>query len=132
MKKIRNILLIVAFVFTGAQELKAQIDTNFWFAAPWVTPDHWWRDPMAFHISTFNNPTIVNIKQPASTYDTTFTVPANTLFTKYVSHIMNSLESKPANSVLNTGVHITSNFPITVVYDIITRAPNFYNPKPIL
>ncbi len=129
MKKIRNLLLIVAFVFTGAQELKAQIDTNFWFAAPWVTPDHWWRDPMAFHISTFNNPTIVNIKQPASSYDTTFTVPANTLFTKYVSHIMNSLESKPANSVLNTGVHITSNFPITVVYDIITRSPNFYNPE---
>lgn len=129
MKKIKNFILVIVFTLTGAQELQAQIDTNFWFAAPWVTPDHWWRDPIAFHISTFNNPTIVNIKQPASSYDTTFTVPANSLFTKYVTHIMNDLESKPANAVLNTGVHITSNFPITVVYDIITRSPQFYNPE---
>ncbi|MBI3136861.1 MAG: PKD domain-containing protein [Bacteroidetes bacterium] len=129
MKLIRKIVLIVAFSCCGVQQVNAQIDTNFWFAAPWVTPDHWWRDPIAFHISTFSNPTIVNIKQPALAYDTTFTVPANSLFTKYVTHIMNQLESKPANSVLNSGVHITSNYPITVVYDIITRAPNYYNPE---
>lgn len=129
MKLIRKIVLIFSITLCGFQQVNAQIDTNFWFAAPWVTPDHWWRDPMAFHISTFNNPTIVNIKQPASSYDTTFTVPANSLFTKYVSHIMNQLETKPADAVLNTGVHITSNHPITVVYDIITRAPNFYNPE---
>src|SRR5688572_6107816 len=129
MKLIRKIVVLAAILFSGLQDVRAQIDTNFWFAAPWVTPDHWWRDPMAFHISTFNNPTIVNIKQPSSSYDTTFTVPANSLFTKYVTHIMNQLETKPANSVLNTGVHITSNYPITVVYDIITRSPQFYNPE---
>lgn len=129
MKLIRKVILIFAILFTAMPDGKAQIDTNFWFAAPWITPDHWWRDPIAFHIATFNNPTIVNIKQPASSYDTTFTVPANSLFTKYVTHIMNSLESKPANSVLNTGVHITSNHPITVVYDIITRPTNYYNPE---
>ncbi|MBL7900011.1 MAG: IgGFc-binding protein, partial [Crocinitomicaceae bacterium] len=125
----RKVFLIFAILFTAMPDGKAQIDTNFWFAAPWITPDHWWRDPIAFHIATFNNPTTVNIKQPASSYDTTFIVPANSLFTKYVTHIMNSLESKPANSVLNTGVHITSDYPITVVYDIITRPTNYYNPE---
>jgi gliding motility-associated-like protein len=129
MKRLRFFVLFVGLLLSGAQELRAQIDTTFWFAAPWVTPDHWWRDPMAFHFSTFNNPTIINMKMPASTFDTTFTVPANTLFTKYVTHLMNAIESKPANTVLNTGIQITSNFPITVVYDIITRSPQFYNPE---
>ncbi|MBK8924324.1 MAG: gliding motility-associated C-terminal domain-containing protein [Crocinitomicaceae bacterium] len=129
MKLLKKLLLIALFIIAGGQELKAQIDTNFWFAAPWVTPDHWWRDPIAFEISTFGNPTTVRIQQPASSYDTIFTVPANSLFTKYVTHIMNSLESKPADALLNTGVHITSDYPITVVYDIITRSPQFYNPE---
>ncbi|MBD3637095.1 MAG: PKD domain-containing protein [Crocinitomicaceae bacterium] len=116
----------------GTQEAKAQIDTTFWFAAPWVTPDHWWRDPIAFHFSTFNNPTTtIRLYQPAGTYDTTFTVGANTLFTKYVTHLMwaNILESKPADAVLTNGFKVESDFPITVVYDIITRSPNFYNPE---
>lgn len=129
MKWIRNMFLMFTLLINGADELKAQIDTNFWFAAPWITPDHWWRDPIAFHISTFGNPTTVHIQQPAASYDTTFTVPANSLFTKYVTHIMAQLETSPANSVLTSGVHITSDYPITVVYDIITRSPNFYNPE---
>lgn len=116
----------------GTQEAKAQIDTTFWFGAPWVTPDHWWRDPIAFHFSTFNNPsTTIRLYQPAGTYDTTFTVGANTLFSKDVTHLLtaNILENKPADVVLDYGFKVESDFPITVVYDIITRAPNFYNPE---
>lgn len=84
---------------------------------------------MAFHVATFNNPTTVRIQQPASSYDTTFTVPANQLFTKFVSHIIDSVESKPADQLLRTGFHITSDYPITVVYDIITRGTQFFNPE---
>lgn len=130
MKKIRSLFIVLTFAFVGfSSEVKAQIDTTFWFAAPWVTPDHWWRDPIAFHVSAFNNPTTVRIQQPASSYDTTFLVPANTLFTKYVHFMMDSIESKPANTVLRSGFKISSDFPITVVYDIISRSPNFYNPE---
>lgn len=129
MKRIKYLVLFIYLSISALQEVKSQIDTTFWFAAPWVTPDHWWRDPMALEFSTFNNPTTIRIQQPAATYDTIFTVPANSLFTKYVSHIMNALESKPANTVLNTGIYISSDFPITCVYDIITRTPNFYNPE---
>ncbi|HYG49344.1 MAG TPA: hypothetical protein VD905_00500, partial [Flavobacteriales bacterium] len=131
MKKHLKYLVILLTGFTlGTSEIKAQIDTVFWFGAPWVTPDHWWRDPIAFEISTFNYPTTtVRIQQPASTYDTTFTVGPNTLFTKYMQHMMTSLENKPANTVLSRGFKISSDHPITVVYDIITRSPNFYNPE---
>jgi gliding motility-associated-like protein len=133
MKWLKYIILTVGLWSTvGSQEAKAQIDTTFWFAAPWVTPDHWWRDPIAFHFSTFNNPTTtIRLYQPAGTYDTTFTVGPNTLFSKEVTHLMFSgeLESTPADAILTTGFKIESDFPITVVYDIITRAPNFFNPE---
>lgn len=132
MKWIKYIILTVGLWSIGSPSAKAQIDTTFYFAAPWVTPDHWWRDPIAFHFSTFSNPTTINLRQPAGTYDTTFTVPANTLFTKYVTHLLQTfdvLESKPADAILTTGFEITSDYPITVVYDIITRPTNYYNPE---
>jgi len=39
------------------------------------------------------------------------------------------LESKPADSVVTYGYNITSDFPITVVYDVVTRPPNSNNPE---
>ncbi len=129
MRFYRYLIIALLLLLAAPKKADAQIDTLFWFSAPWTTPDHWWRDPIAFHVSTFNNPTTVRIQQPASTYDTTFVVPANTLFSKYVDFMIDSVESKPANQILRTGFKITSDYPITVVYDIITRSPNFYNPE---
>ncbi|MEX1002803.1 MAG: PKD domain-containing protein [Crocinitomicaceae bacterium] len=125
MKCIKLIILTIGIWFaTGTQEARAQIDTAFWFAAPWVTPDHDQNQPMAFHFSTFANATTIRLYQPAHTYDTTFIVPANTLFSKYVSHLVNTLESKPADMVLNWGFKIESDFPIIVVYDFISSPDN--------
>lgn len=126
----KKLVLISLFaLFVGAKEVKAQIDTVFWFAAPWVTPDHWWRDPIAFHFSSFNNPTTVRLQMPATGYDTTINIPANSLFSKNVDFMMSAIETKPANTVLNSGFQITSDFPITAVYDVITRGPNYNNPE---
>lgn len=111
-------------ITAGSWKATAQIDTTFWFAAPWVTPDHDQNTPMAFHFSTFNNPTTIRLYQPASVYDTTFTVPANTLFSKYVSHLVDSLESKPADVVINRGFKIEADFPIIAVYDFISSPNN--------
>ncbi|MBW7867054.1 MAG: PKD domain-containing protein [Brumimicrobium sp.] len=123
------IILSILFVLIGTKSANAQIDTVFWFSAPWLTPDHTNQKPMAFHISTFNNPTTVRIKQPAGTYDTTIVIPPNTLFSKYVSFMINQVETKPANTVLSTGFRFTSDYPITVVYDIITAPTTYYNPE---
>ena len=125
MKSLKHIFIVLFVMFVSTNDAKAQVDTTFWFAAPWVTPDHAQNFPMAFHISTFNNPTVVRLRQPASTYDTTFTVPANSLFSKYVTHILDQVESKPADdNSLTTGFEITSDFPIVAVYDFLSSANN--------
>ncbi len=129
MKSISKILIVLSLVLFASTKITAQVDTSFWFAAPWVTPDHDDRDPIYFHFSTFGNPTTVRIQQPASTYDTTFVVPANALFSKAVDFMMDSLESKPADQLLRTGFHITSDFPMVVVYDVVTRGPASNNPE---
>ncbi len=58
------------------------------------------------------------------TYDTTFTVAPNSLFSKEMTHILNELETKPANTVLTSGFEITSDFPIIVVYDFLSSSNN--------
>ncbi|GAB4205730.1 MAG: hypothetical protein Fur0023_14850 [Bacteroidia bacterium] len=138
MSKYRHIL--ISAIIGLFNSLHSQIDTVFWFAAPWVTPDHTWKEPVQFHISSFGNPTTVRIRQPAmgTWYDTTFTMPANSLVnvTYWKGALagpttlgFDSLESRPANTVLRKGFKISSDNPITVVYDVVTRAPTFYNPE---
>ena len=98
--KLRRIILLLALIFTvGSFESKGQIDSVFWFAAPWVSPSHAGNTPIALRISTFNAPTTVRVYQPAGTYDSTFVVPANSLSSLFLSSIVNTLESKPANSL---------------------------------
>jgi gliding motility-associated-like protein len=133
-------ILIIGFLLLIYKNTSSQIDTVFWFAAPWVTPDHTWKEPVQFHISSFGNPTTVRIRQPAmgTWYDTTFTMPANSIVnvTYWKGALagpttmgFDSLECRPANTVLRKGFKISSDNPITVVYDFVTRAPTFYNPE---
>lgn len=100
--------------------VQAQIDTLFWFAAPWVTPDHDGNTQLAFRISSFSNPSNVRLQLPAQGFDTTFVVPANTVSSIPLNHIVNDLESQPADAILTSGVKVTSDELITVVYDFIS------------
>jgi gliding motility-associated-like protein len=127
MKKSKKIIIPFLFLLIAfAPVMKAQVDTVFWFAAPWVTPDHAGNRPMAFRVSSFGQTTTVRIQQPASTYDTTFIMPANSLFSKFLTHLhlAGRVETKPANTVKQTGFKITSDFPITVVYDFLSSGNN--------
>ncbi|MBN8692988.1 MAG: PKD domain-containing protein [Bacteroidetes bacterium] len=140
MKKIKLIVLFLIFIMKSFTSL-AQIDTVFWFAAPWVTPDHTWRDAVKMHISGPSG-TTVRIRQPAAIlpnkYDTTFTIPASgffdyTFWRDAAAGVTNfgydSLESRPANAVRPYGLKVTSSREITIVYDVVTRANTFYNPE---
>jgi len=123
MKKVLNkILLIILLAFSTP--VISQIDTVFWFAAPWVTVGHASNVPVVMRLSSFNNLTTVRVRQPASTFDTTFTIPANSLVSESLSHLINNIENTPANTVLNRGIKITSDFPITVVYEVVTSGNN--------
>ena len=124
MKWFKYILITLILASLSTKKGSAQVDTVFWFAAPWVTPDHAGNQPMAFHFSTFANATTIRLRQPASVYDTTFTVAPNALFSKFVSHLLDSLESKPADSVINRGFEVTSDFPIVAVYDFQSTGNN--------
>ena len=108
--------LVMLMSFQG----HSQTDTLFWFAAPWVTPDHDGNVQFAFRISTLSGMTSVRIQMPASTYDTSFVVPPNSLASIDLSHLVNQIESKPANQTLSSGIKITSDEMITVVYDFIS------------
>lgn len=123
--KLRQLLLALILIFTlNSFESKSQIDSVFWFAAPWVTPNHSGNTPVAFRISTYNKPTQVRVYQPAGTYDSTFIVPPNSLNSHFLSSIINTLESKPADNILNYGIKIEADTLITVVYEVLTSGNN--------
>ena len=136
MKKIKLIVFVLSFLVKFTPVF-SQIDTVFWFAAPWVTPDHTWRDDIKVHIAG-NAGTVVRVRQPGAIlpnkYDTTFIIPASRSFDYTfwrdaaagpTNMGYDSLESRPANTVLPYGLKITASRKITVVYDVVTRSPNF-------
>jgi hypothetical protein len=143
MTKANKILILFVFLLIRANISFAQIDTAFWFACPWTTPDHWWKENIVLHISTFNNPaTTVRLRQPAAIapnkYDTTIIIGPNTTF-NYIfwrdklasptNFAFDSLEVRPANTVVPYGLYLSSSASITVVYDAITRPTQFFNPE---
>lgn len=123
MKKIKILFTLLIFLLVTPLA-KAQIDTVFWFAAPWVSPGHAQNKPVALRFSTFNTPTTVHLFQPAGTYDTTFTIAPNSLKSVFLDHIINTLESQPADTPLNYGLKIETDEPVTVVYEVLTVVNN--------
>jgi gliding motility-associated-like protein len=123
MKKVLNRLLLVLLILSSKSVL-SQIDTVFWFAAPWVTTGHAGNTPVVLRLSSFNNATTVRVRQPAGTFDTTFVIPANSLVSESLSHLISQIENTPANTVHNRGLKITSNFPMTAIYEVVTIVNN--------
>jgi gliding motility-associated-like protein len=138
-----RIACLVLFFFIKLTISFAQIDTAFWFAAPWVTPDHAARNPIIAHISTFGTPATVRLRQPAAPasyrYDTTINIPANTTFNynfwRYALAVgppsaappvrgFDSLEIRPANTVVPYGLYFSSTSNISIVYDVVTTGNN--------
>lgn len=120
----RIIFIILLAFLSMTQSVKAQIDTVFWFAAPWVTPSHANNVPVIFRLSSFETTTTVRLYQPAGAFDTTVVIPANSLSSVDVSSIINTLEAKPANTALNYGIKIEADTLITVVYEVVTNVNN--------
>ncbi len=120
MKSMKKITLVIALFLLQVSISVAQVDTAFWFAAPWITPGHNGNTPIVLRFATFGNPTTIRIRQMAGTYDTTINVGANSLFTKDLSHMVTLIENQPADAVLPYGLYITSDFNITVVYEVVS------------
>ena len=127
MKIAKTILAICAFTLLKVSPTYGQVDTAFWFAAPWVTPSHNGNTPDYLRIATYSLTTTVRVWQPAGTYDTVFTVPPNSLFSHTLSWVIGIMETQPANTILPYGIRIHSDNPITVVYEEDTQS--FLNPE---
>ncbi|MGE0567551.1 MAG: IgGFc-binding protein, partial [Bacteroidia bacterium] len=140
--KNRIVIIFSLFLFgLFVNNAKAQIDTSFWFAAPWVTPDHAFRDPVKMHIATFAAPsTTVRLRQPAAIapnqYDTTIIIGPNSSFdytfwrdalATTTNRAFDSLEVRPADQVVPYGIYISSTDNISVVYDVVSRGTSQTN-----
>ncbi len=97
----------------------AQIDTEFWFVAPEVWANHG-DSPTLLRFATFDQSAIVTVEQPANgAFPTqTIAVPANSVSSLNLAPWLAQVENKPANTVLNKGIKISSTAQIQAYYEV--------------
>jgi gliding motility-associated-like protein len=126
------LLLIACFShFTG--NLHAQSSKTFWFVAPDLASTHE-QSPIVLRLINGNNtPVTVTISEPSnpsSFTPVTLTIPANSLTTYDLSNVIYMVENKPANTINNYGILITSNQYISAYYEENgSLNPNIYTLK---
>ncbi|MFH2094474.1 MAG: hypothetical protein ABIJ16_02145, partial [Bacteroidota bacterium] len=120
MKKFIFICLLAIAVTTSF----AQIGTEFWFAPPEVTADHNppGGQPIYLMLSSMNDPVTVTVSQPANPAfnggaPIVIALAANTSQRINLTAEINNLETKPTNTVLNTGLLIQSTDTISAYYE---------------
>lgn len=113
------IRLLVSCLFVFLISLaKAQTDTSFWFVAPEATSGHADR-PIFLRFTALSQNAEVTITQPANNNfnPTVLNIPANNTQSIDLTSIIDLIETKPANQVLNTGLLIRSTAFITAYYE---------------
>ena len=122
-------LAIAMFAALFQSDLKAQIDVEFWFAPPEITcgtPGECGgtrRDgPIFVVVSTLNEPATVQLWKPSDLSFVPLIYSLNANSTQQIQINRELFETKPADSVVTTGILIRSTAPITAYYEI--RSPN--------
>ncbi len=111
--------------FISVSSVHAQIDTEFWFAAPEVSQHgtSFFDRPILFRITTYDLPATVTISQPANANGMpvqTINIAANSTQSVDVTPWIDSIENKPPDVVLNYGIQISSTALISVYYDVVS------------
>lgn len=96
-----------------------QLDTEFWFVAPEVWDGHG-DDPILLRFSTLGEPAEVTVELPANpTFPVqTLNIAANGTQTLDLTPWLGDIENKPFNTILDKGLRITSDAPVTAYYEI--------------
>lgn len=121
-------LILLSFVFFNGI-IYSQIDKEFWFAAPEIShsPFQVLDRPIRLNFTTYSNPCIIKVSQPAGNLPTqTLNIPANSFQSLDLTLWIDSIESKPPNSILNYGLKIQSDNLISVYYEV---NPSGLNPE---
>ncbi len=114
MKKIYIIIFILLTV-----SVFSQTGTSFWFAPPNITDDYNAAENTAVYlnISAYGVAANVSISGPGIGTTINVTVPANSNVKQDLSSYVATLETSPTDNILNTGLHITSDYKISVFYE---------------
>ena len=124
LKLLKHLFIGFILYFCLNLSIFAQVDTSFWFVVPEVTVDHGDR-PISFEIISHDEPITYTITQPANPgfIPITGSIPANSTVSRDVTAFIDIFENKPANTILNYGLHISTSGPATVIYNI-RNGPN--------
>lgn len=111
------LLLVVEISFKSG----AQTDTSFWFAAPDISNTRG-DFPVILHFQTYDQPSVIYVRQPASTsplaLTTTLNLNAFSIFTLNITPSLTAVEASPINTVTGKGIYISSKENISVYYTI--------------
>jgi hypothetical protein len=119
-----NRTLLVAIGLSLSGSLAAQTGTEFWMAPPDVSYAHNvpGDQPIYLNVTTGNAAATVTISQPANAgfnggTPIVLSMAASTAVRYDLTALKTQLETRPTNSVLNTGLRIQSTANITVYYE---------------
>jgi len=115
-------MLLVACFFAGSAT--AQVDTEFWFAAPEISQDGSNFDrPIVLRITTLATAATVTVDQPANGgfAPIVVNVGANASATVDLTPFIATIENTPANTILNYGLRIRSTASVSVYYENVSQ-----------
>lgn len=105
---------------------RGQQDTQFWFACPEISQNGGMNldRPIFMRMTAYAAPATVTISQPAGggMPATVITIPAFNTVSVDLTPWIDLLETKPANTVLNYGLSISSTAPISAYYHEVSGA----------
>ena len=120
----KQALLVLLSLFAPFFVL-AQTGTEFWVAPPDVTYLHAQPgdEPIFFNVTAGNAAATVTIAQPANAAfnggsPIVLNVPANSSVRYSMTSLKAQLETRPTNTICNTGLHITATTDITCYYEV--------------
>ena len=112
---ITRILLIFSLLLTLFNNVKAQIDTSFWFVAPDISQGLGDR-PIYLYINTYALPSTIKLRQPANLgfVPITKVIPANSIDSINLTAFISNVENDVPNSVLNRGLYLSATQNVSV------------------
>lgn len=109
----------IFILLLSIQNLSAQVDTEFWFAAPDLSASHF-ETCVKLRFISFDKPAVITVSQPANSSfaKRTFNINANSSYTFELGtpqSLFSQIETK-AGSIVNTGLLIQSDNAISAYY----------------
>lgn len=129
MNWLRKTILLTCLIITSSYTF-AQIDTEFWFAAPDISSSTGLDRPAFLRIASFKDAGTVTISQPAGGGLPTqvINLAANSSASIDLTAWLSAIESGPGNTVQNKGIRIVSTAQISVYYEVnhTSRNPELF------